>query len=526
MNRDSSQEPFHRVTPHTAAHAKSLQRSRGFTLLELILALILMATMLVLTWNLMGAFKTQLEAGAQQSEEWQVIRAVQQTLKRDLRAVQKPVPRQAQTSALESNGEGAEDIGEAVDSTESSVNDEESSTVDGESSEPATPQPPSMRSIFESESNSENNFQGATNSNGSQASSDSFTYSLEDEGYDSNGGESSDSAIPTATDLFVEAKNITHQAWRADEVMFYGTSQALIFDAYRAPEAGQRHRPDREPDMNQAVLPDELRRFVYVFTDPESAILSDRPRGLIRVQLTPWQRRKLSAMTGDQLDLIDLLKPMLPSLATSDAASDPLLSATTNLGGSSGANVDSGQSLLGQDPNARPSAFLGSDQHNQLNFGAHLDYLPEVAVLMFRYYDGSSWVSTWDGRSKGVPVAVELRFQLESEVLKRLRAQGVIDEEANRLEQDSSNTAPTTDRFGASLDPTNAPMLSVDSSTLTPVDESSSLAALTQPPEDHRFLIFLHPREQRRTIEVEGMSPLQRAVENATSDAIPVEEAE
>lgn len=41
------------------------------------------------------------------------------------------------------------------------------------------------------------------------------------------------------------------------------------------------------------------------------------------------------------------------------------------------------------------------------------DKVPEVSWMEFRYYDGYSWVGSWDSRSQGqLPVAVEIRFEL------------------------------------------------------------------------------------------------------------------
>jgi len=40
--------------------------------------------------------------------------------------------------------------------------------------------------------------------------------------------------------------------------------------------------------------------------------------------------------------------------------------------------------------------------------------VPEVVSFELRYYDGSSWQSSWDSSREGrLPVAVEMRFELQ-----------------------------------------------------------------------------------------------------------------
>lgn len=81
------------------------------------------------------------------------------------------------------------------------------------------------------------------------------------------------------------------------------------------------------------------------------------------------------------------------------------------------------------------------------------DDVPEIAWLEFRYFDGSSWRTSWESESIGrLPVAVEMRFELVEEKKAPVRPNRDDDTELvdetpvnqGGLDQVSSNLAPDT----------------------------------------------------------------------------------
>ena len=59
---------------------------RGFTLLELIIATVLMSILMVVTWNLLDIYRNQFERNQVRVERWQLLRSLTDQLSRDLRS--------------------------------------------------------------------------------------------------------------------------------------------------------------------------------------------------------------------------------------------------------------------------------------------------------------------------------------------------------------------------------------------------------------------------------------------------------
>ena len=77
-------------------HHIPYRRRRGFTLLELIIAVVLMSILMMATWNLLDIYRNQFERNQVRVERWQLVRSLNDQLARDLRSCS--VRRQDQTA--------------------------------------------------------------------------------------------------------------------------------------------------------------------------------------------------------------------------------------------------------------------------------------------------------------------------------------------------------------------------------------------------------------------------------------------
>ena len=74
------------------------------------------------------------------------------------------------------------------------------------------------------------------------------------------------------------------------------------------------------------------------------------------------------------------------------------------------------------------------------------DEVPEVIAFELRYFDGSSWTSSWDSRAQGrLPVAVEMRFELKRE---QPDEAAVFSDGETELVDDDLSESNATSQFG------------------------------------------------------------------------------
>ncbi len=117
------------------------------------------------------------------------------------------------------------------------------------------------------------------------------------------------------------------------------------------------------------------------------------------------------------------------------------------------------------------------------------DDVPEIAWLEFRYFDGSSWRTSWESESSGqLPVAVEMRFELVEE--KKTPVRPSRDDDTELVNQQPTNER-TSDR--ASSD-----RASSDRATDTRIDERDMRAETGEEsaPTYRRCVIYLNPQDQ------------------------------
>lgn len=122
---------------------KCLSRRRGFTLLEVILALALATVLLAAVWASLDLFYRYSDAGREQADQLQVARAIFQALERDLRsAIQPPeVPVTPPPTGASSNDSSS-------GSSQSSTTSNSSSTTSGTSSSSSATETPPQPLVF------------------------------------------------------------------------------------------------------------------------------------------------------------------------------------------------------------------------------------------------------------------------------------------------------------------------------------------------------------------------------------------
>ncbi len=414
----------------------------GLTLLELLLAMVLMAVIMTLAWNLLAIFRGRLESSQQQTEQWQLIRSLQHILADDLRSCQFTVPDERHPQAEDSA---------------SSVFPSSGDKSNGASNRDDAP------TAAEAASNGIGLFPSNPELSGDRLLTDP---SEANPSYQPTSP--TDSLMGSATTTS-DIDGVIRGTWLEPQSVLVGTSQALLFDLIppAAPEGPQ--PPASEPLPDQATIPDTVRRVVYIFNDPQTAAQLDRIPGFVRCELTMWQMTTLRQHTSGDVDLLTWLRPEISALrqATDLALAPPV--DPTAISEDNSAPARTKDDTLEQ-MHAQASMDVGVDLH----LADHLDYVPELASFALRYYDGTTWLSQWDSRQLGrLPVAIELRFQLTSELPSATEYDGQADDSlSSELDtQEQSHPQPTLDN-------------------LAPQDDRLR-SAQTKPPEDHRFLIFL-----------------------------------
>ena len=191
-------------------------RHRGFTLLELIIATVLMSVLMVVTWNLLDIYRNQFERNQVRVERWQLLRSLTDQLSRDLRSCN--VRSDSRAAAEIKEGSGDEFGGEDALAFSQAVNwqSEEISSL-GELGEVSTD-------------------------------------------------------------------------WSRAVVGLEGTATSLVLDL-TVPAAS--NRPFRGVDLNRPPMSDFVRRVVYQFQSPGSALRAGYPPGLVRCE---WKAEELLAL--------------------------------------------------------------------------------------------------------------------------------------------------------------------------------------------------------------------------------------
>lgn len=394
----------------------SRQRSIGFTLLEVIIAMTLMATLMTVVWSLFSTYTRLEERSSRTAVELQLVRSVSQQLRSDLEhfALLAELPKLESEQQDESEGSSAE-LGGDTQEDEPSEGDEQND--ESESDEPqgdATPRSNSSNefentpgsvsaSVVEGQA-----FRQAARQGGSDLRSlnQTLTSTLPDQTY--LRGTATRLEIVTRLPYTVDVPN--DRQWLGSESR-YGTYQVVVFEwrDERGLESLLRDDPVLNPSKFRPPPPP-------VQTDPTKPA----PPPVVAVPLNPndniglvrevksWQHAMRDRRMNDlklQYEAAGLLvNGQLPPPDPREVArqqreqQQSFLDRTTQRTGS-----------LGQDPASRQAPWVPPPE-----FRHKKDHIPEVTKLQFRYHDGSSWQLEWNDEI-ALPRAVEVAFDVDSD---------------------------------------------------------------------------------------------------------------
>ena len=231
---------------------------RGFTLVELLIAMALLTLLMAGLWSMFGVYARVLEKSERRATRVQLTRSLQDQLRTDLRA--------------------------ALVTIESNVEIDEAS-IDTASSTSLLP------------SNGTNKPFDAEDSVTQSSDDDSFQ-----DGYDSSEG--------MQTTLAFE---ITDENWHDAELEFFGNSHGLILQS-RFVESATIPGHDLEQSEHQLGFanptPESVKRTIYFYLDPEDARTHGYPSGLFRMEFSNAQLHSLpDQMDSDLFGLLEILKP-------------------------------------------------------------------------------------------------------------------------------------------------------------------------------------------------------------------------
>ncbi|MCA9168683.1 MAG: hypothetical protein KDB23_13505 [Planctomycetales bacterium] len=412
----------------------------------MMLSMVLMVALLSATWSLLGIFRDRVERAQTQTEQRHVTRSLQITLAADLENRFRTTTPGASVALPVRETVAADDT---IAETTPPATELESSGSE------ITPPNAARRLLTDTQ-------------NDTRASV---------------GGLEQLTADPIATGL-----------WKSADRIFLGTPQSVQFDVLSPAMPGRSSPPSEPPNLEDAAIPDVVRRVVYVFTDPALAFADDRAPGLLRGEFTTRQLLDFAMRGAETDDLLTFVRPTLEKLAPEALAPPVGFERQTPASESLGQFEQTPTSPMddGDSPNDAQLNMNADEVSNEpppddpQGLLQHIDYAPEVATFLLRYYDGSSWATEWDSRQQQGrwPVAVELRFQLQHEL--------------PQVEGDATEGPDGTNGVTGAENMRMPPAgLAGGSGAANPLEpmEDELRSAQTQPLNDHRYLIVLEQRE-------------------------------
>ena len=416
-------------------HAIHERARAGFTLLEIMIATLLMAVLLLATWSLLGIYQNQFERNQQRTERAQLIRSVRQRLEDDLRRCLVDSLHENPSSASSATAEEA-DPDQAASVLSASV----------PAANDNTDTPPASTSLFSEQADPLDALNPLD--------------PLDAAGMSSLG-----------PDLAAE---LAQEVWLQPAIGLRGNARGLVLDALQPLEPAMATTSESSDvrelrDEQQAPPPDVVRRVIYLFTDEATSLRQGRPPGLLRCE---WTERELLTLQtiaagGDLYILLENLVADWPVVEATGTNTGPMAS----------------ESL--RDPldlNRQASAEM---EQVTTHIEQRVDLLPEISAFRLRYFDGGGWRDRWDSRQEQMlPVAIELRFDVQ-------RLEPVEDE---NLEIDPVTGEPREERESPLR--TEEPIDDL-AEPMDPRQMSVQTQMLLQQERDQRVIIFLQAPAER-----------------------------
>ena len=337
---------------------------RGYTLIEMLIALVLVVTLMSAAWGLTSLYNRFLTIGRAQATDQQIARSLFQLIQDDVGLVSLPVrPREGQ-SASAARGDWTEDPAAAR---------EEYSML--------------RRSFFESADSAS----GESIDAGSMATDEElglfsgFMNALAEQGLNLPPLEFTGSA--TEFRMTVVLPTDSRPAQSVDET---GQSSTTPLSSLPLPAGLSDDANSLQPDISRLVT------IVYQFEAPGMSTALDRqlPAGLHRIEVPTLQLRQM--VDSARFDRSEDSGGQLPD--------------SRQQRGSAEIDRFTLQALLTPVPEiGRPQA----DETVALPEPRH-EHIAEVVHFELEYFDGATWFSSWDS-SESLPTAIRIGFGLVSQ---------------------------------------------------------------------------------------------------------------
>jgi len=418
-------------------------RRGGFTLMELLISSLMVVVLLSALWSLLSMQMRLFESGKSQTEEAHLVRALLAQMERDIQSVihVKQNKKNAETRRVSSAVEET-----PVEQSEDSPTEDPLGLLlteaDTEPNQPEEPlpiaddsQPPFEDPMADDPMHDDNTFAKPEKLRVSGLVGTSTSLRLDvlraaDPVVQAPPLERDDLLPPNPLEQLRDLRTVTYQFIAPPELLTEENDEAL---------------KEREPELPEPT------GDLLTAEDENGLTIAPVLQGLVRRE-TSWQytapsvsQNNLSgtATTGS----VPLAAPL--DAIASERTLEPVPSLTGNVGT---ATNDATQSELPQE-----------------------DIAAEVSFLRFRYYDGSSWRSSWNSIGDGrLPIAIEISLNLGTDDEQELS--GEFGSTANLIEEPLAGESG----FGSSA--------AVPSTTL--LDESTDMTTELEPT-DYRLVVFL-----------------------------------
>ena len=206
------------------------------------------------------------------------------------------------------------------------------------------------------------------------------------------------------------------------EVALVGGKDWLVLDVVRTPSPWHQSESDSEmeasTEMEPQVYVPDLQRVIYTFLgsdDSQDLFGSEIDEFLDDGETTPGLLRL--AMAREFVSEMEDQDELGAGLSRGTSLRTSIFEFRDRI--LMGESYDLSSAITDEEPEVDeafviPETDKSLDSRDGLQGVLEQDFVPEVRWLEFRYFSGSSWSDSWDSSGgKGLPVAVEIRFEIE-----------------------------------------------------------------------------------------------------------------
>lgn len=384
----------------------------GFTLLEVIIAMTLMATLMTVVWSLFSTYTRLEERSSRTAVELQVVRSVSQQLRSDLEhfALLAELPsfeghQHRDPPGPVGAGQGSERPGDDEQSRASNEDDEQDGESDVSDAQGGVTDASGSLGVVESSVVEAQPLSGTSLADSELRSlNQTFASTLPDQTY--LRGTATRLEVVTRLPYTVDVP--TGRQWLGSESRC-GTYQVVVFE-WRD-ERGLESLLRDDPVLNPSKFvppPTLIQTGPTTSPLPAAVAMPLNPNeniGLVR-EAKSW----LHAMRDRRMNDLKLQYEAAGLLVNGQLPPpDPREVARQQREQQSMLDRTSHTSSFGQDATAMQAPWLPPPE-----FRHKKDHIPEVTKLQFRYHDGSTWQLEWNDELE-LPRAVEVAFDVDSD---------------------------------------------------------------------------------------------------------------